>query len=233
MKEQVYEYSRISTNLDKQNIKQQHEHNQRYADKNNLEIVKSFQDIKTGKTSERKGYQKLLKQELIKPLSILTQDTDRLTRDFYDGVELEKFLIKNKIKLISTSENIDLETPNGRFMFRIKLAMNSFYVENLHQKIKIGIARAKKEGKFTGRRKGSLNKNRHLSKSTYPNTLNKDNKEVLVQMEREHKKTKLQLNKLGQYSLTIPKWIVHKVLVAEKGDVIYFDFEGGKVILSK
>lgn len=177
---QVYSYERISTNPEKQNIKQQYEHNKRYADKNNLEIVKSFQDIKTGKTSNRTGYKKLLKQIKIKPLSILTQDTSRLTRNFYDGVELEKFLIENDIKLISTSENIDLKTPNGRFMFRINLAMNSFYVENLHQKIKIGIARAKKEGKFTGRKKGSLNKNRHLSKIKPNNSPNTNNKEVLI-----------------------------------------------------
>lgn len=52
-------------------------------------------------------------------------------------------------------------------------------------------------------------------------------------MGREHKKTRLQLNKQGQYSLTIPKWIVNKVLVAEKGDIIHFDFEGGKVILTR
>ena len=51
-------------------------------------------------------------------------------------------------------------------------------------------------------------------------------------MERQHKKTKLQENK-GQFSLTIPKWIVRKVLVAKKKDVILFDFEGEKVILEK
>lgn len=52
-------------------------------------------------------------------------------------------------------------------------------------------------------------------------------------MERQYKKTKLQQNKVGQYTLTIPQWIVKKVLCAEKGSMIKFDFKGNKVILEK
>jgi len=52
-------------------------------------------------------------------------------------------------------------------------------------------------------------------------------------MERQHKKTILQKNKLNQYTLTIPRWIVKKVLCADKGSVIKFDFKGNKVILEK
>jgi len=52
-------------------------------------------------------------------------------------------------------------------------------------------------------------------------------------MERQHKKAILQENKLGQYTLTIPKWIVRKVLCAEKGSIISFDFLGNKVTLEK
>lgn len=52
-------------------------------------------------------------------------------------------------------------------------------------------------------------------------------------MERQHKKTKLQQNKMGQYTLTIPQWIVKKVLCADKGNVVRFDFQGNKVILEK
>jgi DNA invertase Pin-like site-specific DNA recombinase len=39
-------------------------------------------------------------------------------------------------------------------MFRVKLAMNSFYVENLIEKIRISVERAKKEGKYKGGEKG-------------------------------------------------------------------------------
>jgi len=91
-------------------------------------------------------------------IGLLVQDTDRLTRNFYDGVKLEKFLIKNCIEVISLSDRVDLETPNGKLMFRIKLALNAQYVENLHEKIKVGVARARAEGKYKGRKKGAVGK---------------------------------------------------------------------------
>ena len=158
-------YARISTDKEKQNIKQQIKYCRDYSERNSYYVLKVFKDEQTGKTNKRKGYQKLLIYLKKNPKSnLIVQDTDRLTRDFYDGVELEKFIINNKVNLISLSEKIDLTTANGRFMFRIKLAMNNFYVENLHDKIKIGVERAKKEGKYKGRKKGSINKFRHLSK---------------------------------------------------------------------
>ncbi len=49
----------------------------------------------------------------------------------------------------------------------------------------------------------------------------------------EYKRTKLQQEKSGQYKLTIPEWCVIKVLGAKKGDLINFDFRGGKLILTK
>ncbi len=53
-------------------------------------------------------------------------------------------------------------------------------------------------------------------------------------MKRLHKTAKIQQNKTnGQYSITIPSWLVEKVLVAKKGDVIDFDFEGLKLILKR
>ena len=158
-------YARISTNDEKQNIKQQIDYCKKWAYDNGFEVLKVFKDRKTGKTDKRHGYQLMLKYLSEKPsVSLIVQDTDRLSRNYYDGVELERFIVENQINIISLSEKIDLNTPNGRFMFRIKLAMNNFYVENLLQKIKVGVARAKEEGKYTGRKKGALGKNRHLPK---------------------------------------------------------------------
>ncbi len=54
----------------------------------------------------------------------------------------------------------------------------------------------------------------------------------MATQEREHKKAILQHHSF-RYTLTIPKWIVKKVLCAKKGDVIKFDFKGNKVILEK
>ncbi len=50
--------------------------------------------------------------------------------------------------------------------------------------------------------------------------------------QRQHKKTKLQYH-TNRYTLTIPAWLVEKVLCANKGDFIKFDFQGSKLILEK
>lgn len=54
----------------------------------------------------------------------------------------------------------------------------------------------------------------------------------MVKKKREHKKTKLQYHS-NRYTLTIPEFFVRKVLCAEKGSLIKFDFKGNKVILEK
>lgn len=50
---------------------------------------------------------------------------------------------------------------------------------------------------------------------------------------KQYKKAKLQVSKEGQYTLTIPRWLVQKVLCAEKGSIIKFDFKGNQVTLEK
>ncbi|KKK41178.1 hypothetical protein LCGC14_2815050 [marine sediment metagenome] len=54
----------------------------------------------------------------------------------------------------------------------------------------------------------------------------------MMAKEKEYKKTRLQYNS-NRYTLTIPRWLVKKVLCAKKSSIIKFDFEGNKVILEK
>lgn len=54
----------------------------------------------------------------------------------------------------------------------------------------------------------------------------------MMTTERQHKKTILQYNS-NRYTLTIPRWLVKKVLCADRGAIIKFDFKGNQVILEK
>jgi putative DNA-invertase from lambdoid prophage Rac len=85
---------------------------------------------------------------------------DRLTRNWDSVTFLEKHFRESwdSYKLISTKDEINLETANGRLMFRIKLAINCHMPEDMLEKQAIGIARAKAQGKFKGRKKGTKNK---------------------------------------------------------------------------
>ena len=152
-------YTRISTNTEQQNIKQQRDYCKKYAEREGYDVLHLFGDKMSGKISERSGYKRMLKFLEENPeVHLIVQDVDRLTRDYYDGVDLEKFLLKHNITVRSISESVDLSNPMGKFTFRIKIALNALYLENLHQKIKVGVERAKKEGKYKGRKKGAKNK---------------------------------------------------------------------------
>ena len=86
---------------------------------------------------------------------------DRLTRNWYDENELEKYFLKNwnSFRLVSMHDEVNLKNASGRAMFRMKMVMNCFMPEDMKEKQAIGIARAKAEGKYKGRKKGSKNKN--------------------------------------------------------------------------
>jgi len=43
-------------------------------------------------------------------------------------------------------------------MFRVKMAVSCYMPEDMREKQRIGIARAKAEGKYKGRQKGAKNK---------------------------------------------------------------------------
>lgn len=158
-------YTRISTNDEKQNIKQQRDHCKKFAEKEGYEVLQTIGDKISGKIPiiERNGGKRMIKfLEDNSNVHLIVQDVDRICRDFYDSVWFEKFVIKNNVLIKSLSETVDLSNPMGKFTFRIKMAMNAFYVENLIDKIRIGVARAKTEGKYKGRKIGA--KNRHLPK---------------------------------------------------------------------
>lgn len=154
-------YSRISTSDLYQNIKQQRDYCRDYAKRNGYEVLHVFNDKCSGNVpmALRSGSKRLLR--FLKDNSdvyLIVQDLNRLSRCFVDSVAFMNFLMKYKINLISLSQSVDLSTPNGRLMFRINISLNSYYTEDLHEKIRIGIKRAQKEGLYCGRKPGSKNK---------------------------------------------------------------------------
>lgn len=159
-------YTRISTNDGEQNIKQQKDYCRKYAEKEGYEVIHTIGDKITGKVPirERSGGKRMIKFLGYNPdVHLIVQDVDRICRDYGDSFWFEQWVIDNDIVIKSLSEVVDLKTPMGKFAFRIKMAMNAFYIENLDVKRAIGIARAKSEGKYKGRKKGALGKKKGTS----------------------------------------------------------------------
>ncbi len=151
-------YARVST--EDQDVEQQILELRRWTVSNNHEIASETYDKQSAKIplEEREQFMKLINNP--KGQALLVFNLDRLTRNWDSVTFIEKHFRDSwdKYKLISTKDDINLETSNGRLMFRIKLAVNCHMPEDMLEKQAIGIARAKAQGKFKGRKKGAVAK---------------------------------------------------------------------------
>lgn len=84
--------------------------------------------------------------------TIYIWDFSRLARSTKDLLELVELMDKKGIHLISVKENLDTSTATGKLMLTMIGAINEFERANLLERQREGIAIAKKEGKFKGRR---------------------------------------------------------------------------------
>ena len=106
---------------------------------------------------ERKKFLKLIESSKnSKAEGLVIYNLDRLTRNWDDVTLIESHFRLNwdRYKLISTSDNIDLSNASGRLMFRLKMAVSCYMPEDMREKQKIGIERARAEGKYKGGSKG-------------------------------------------------------------------------------
>ena len=154
-------YCRVST--DDQNVKQQSAYLIDWCAKQSYKIVKQVEDEESGRLPllERKKFRKLLEKSLNNGFeSIIVYNIDRLTRNWDDVTYIEKHFRDNwdNCKLISTSDAIDLSNASGRMLFRVRMAVSCYMPEDMREKQKIGIERAKAEGKYKGRMLGAKDK---------------------------------------------------------------------------
>lgn len=161
-------YARVST-ID-QNVKQQVEHLLAYCQKNKIEAGLVVADEESGRLPliERRKFLKLLEQsKTTKSNGLLIFNLDRLTRNWDDVVLIERHFREHwgHYTLTSTADEINLSNANGRFMFRVKMAVNCLMPEDMIEKQKIGIERAKREGKYKfGRGRPKYDLGRGLTK---------------------------------------------------------------------
>jgi site-specific DNA recombinase len=150
-------YARVST--DEQNVAQQAKFLQEWATKNEHQVVKVVQDEESARIplSERKRFLKLLNDSLLGEFeAVLVFKLDRLTRNWGDVALVENHFAKNwnTCKLISVYDAINLATAQGKLTFRISMAINCYEVEAMFERQRVGIDRAKAEGKFKGGKRG-------------------------------------------------------------------------------
>lgn len=101
--------------------------------------------------------------------SIYIHSLDRLARSTKDLLEIVDQLQAKGIHLVSNKENIDTSTATGKLMLTMIGAIAEFERANLLERQKEGIAIAKQEGKFKGRKEIDYPKNWEAVYNKYKN----------------------------------------------------------------
>ena len=89
---------------------------------------------------------------------VYIHDLSRLARSTKDLLEIVEQLQAKGVELVSNKENIDTSTPTGKLMLTMIGAIAEFERANLLERQREGIAIAKKEHKYKGRKAVNVDK---------------------------------------------------------------------------
>lgn len=84
--------------------------------------------------------------------TVYVHDFSRLARSTKDLLDIIEKLNAKGVHLVSNKENIDTSTPNGRLMLTMLSAIYQFERENMLDRQAEGIAIAKRNGAYKGRK---------------------------------------------------------------------------------
>ncbi len=117
-----------------------------------LEFAKVFTEKRSAKDTNRPELQNML-DYVREGDTVYVKDFSRLARSTKDLLNIIDILETKKVKLISIKEKLDTSTPAGKLMVTMLGAIYEFERANLLERQKDGIAVAKKEGRYKGRKK--------------------------------------------------------------------------------
>jgi DNA invertase Pin-like site-specific DNA recombinase len=149
-------YARCSTDL--QNPDMQVSELAEYASRRGFEIVGIFTDIASGSSDDRPELNKALSLARHRKIdSLLVWKVDRLGRSLRHLVNTISELEAVGVSFISLKDSLDFSTPAGRLMFNVIAAMGQFERDLIRERVKSGMANAKRKGIKLGRRAVSVN----------------------------------------------------------------------------
>lgn len=114
-------------------------------------IEKYFSEKLSAKDTNRPQLQQML-EFAREGDTIYIHDFSRLARNVRDLLELVEIFNKKGIVLISDKENIDTSTPTGKLLLSVIAAIGEFERTNLLERQREGIAIAKRNGVYSGRK---------------------------------------------------------------------------------
>ena len=130
----------------------------------NKQVEKFFIEKVSGKNTNRKELHSML-EYIREGDTVIVESYSRLARSTKDLLNIVDTLENKGVNFISLKENIDTTTPQGKLMFTIFAGLAQFEREQTLQRQKEGIAIAKEQGKYKGRK--PIDIDHDLFKSVY------------------------------------------------------------------
>lgn len=117
-----------------------------------LDVEKIFIDKISGKNKERPMLKEMM--DFVRSGDIVVVESiSRFARNTRDLLELVDQLVAKGVQFVSMKEKIDTSTPSGKFMLTVFGAVAQLERDYILQRQKEGIAIAKVNGKYQGRKK--------------------------------------------------------------------------------
>ena len=116
-----------------------------------LGVDEVYIDHMSGKNTNRPELQKMM-EYVRRGDTVIVESISRFARNTRDLLELVERLTEKGVEFVSKKEAIDTTTPTGKFMLTIFGAVAELEREYILQRQREGIAIAKEQGKYTGRK---------------------------------------------------------------------------------
>lgn len=115
-----------------------------------LGVDKIYVDRMSGKDTDRPALLEMM-GFVRENDSVIVESISRFARNTKDLLELTEQLSIKHVQFISQKENIDTDTPTGKFMLTVFGAVAELEREYIRQRQREGIEIAKEQGKYKGR----------------------------------------------------------------------------------
>jgi DNA invertase Pin-like site-specific DNA recombinase len=116
-----------------------------------LDVDNIFIEKASGKNTDRPELKRMLTY-VRQGDTVIVESISRFARNTRDLLDLIEQLSEKNVEFISKKESIDTTTPSGKFMLTIFGAVSELEREYILQRQQEGIAIAKLQGKYKGRK---------------------------------------------------------------------------------
>jgi DNA invertase Pin-like site-specific DNA recombinase len=158
-------YARVSTEKQEESLDEQVKILEEFCKRSGHEIYEIYSETVSGAKSKREKFMELMRDvEAHKLDAVVVLKLDRFSRSMLDLLTSVERLKENGVDFISINDHIETSTPQGKLIFHIMGALAEFERSLIYERTKVGIERAKREGKVCHRPRKSVNLDRVIDR---------------------------------------------------------------------